>query len=100
MERLTGIEPATFSLGSGMPGGVKGESSAGCENADCRCCNARCNGAELGSPATVDPEVAATLTALTTLDAAERARVLAHVAALVGMSQKRRNAILTLGEGQ
>jgi hypothetical protein len=96
VERLTGIEPATFSLGSGVPGGGSGDRSAGCGKADCACCNARCNGAGSSGSATVDAKLAATLETLATLDAAEWERVLAHVAALVGMPRKRRDAILGL----
>jgi hypothetical protein len=40
--------------------------------------------------------VGSVLAALGTLDAAERARVLAHVTALIAMSPKRRGAILGL----
>lgn len=84
--RVTGLEPATSSVTGCDANRGSIDRTIGYGESTSSCCNGCCSDREEGS----------VWAALAALDAAERARVLAHVAALVALSQKRRSAILGL----
>ena len=92
-KRVTGFEPATFSLGS-CKHRMEASQAQEFSDAPSNACTSACT----SSPDSVqtDAELQHVIDALAMLAEVDRDAVVAHVRALVSMSPKRRAAILTL----